>query len=75
MVASFLKVGNVSLGFKYFDTFLSQSFALSVIDDVRILSFYPQLYLSGSKFELKIQLSRQCDSCLAVCAASCILEE
>jgi hypothetical protein len=67
--------GNVSLSFKLFDIRLSQEFAISIIDDVRIVSFSPRLHLSGSKFELRIQLSRQCDSCTATCASSCVLDD
>ena len=67
--------GNVSLSFLHFDSRLPQDFALNVLDDIRIVSFSPHLYLSGSQFELRMQLSRQCNDCVVTCTVSCILED
>jgi hypothetical protein len=67
--------GNATLSFKHFDHRLPQEFALNIIDDVRILSYTPRMHLSGSKFELRMQLSGECTSCVATCSSSCILED
>ena len=50
-------------------------FSIIILDAVRVVSFSPLEHLSGSKFALRTQLSRERKSCLASFMGSFVFED